>query len=142
MSLSQALTSVAGTAELCWIQIKVSTTATATATLNVFILGRFKLFNQVDFFRPLGVSVSSLSDFPCVMAECVKHADIYTHSGHCCSITGSTDMAPGMGLHHSLDDAGNGWRKVQRNGMFLSFDCRILMLKGDCTPFKWKITSI
>ena len=69
---SQVLTSVTGTAELCWRQMKVSTTATATATLNVFILGGF---DWIHFFTPLTLLVTLVSSFDflsCLMVEFVK----------------------------------------------------------------------
>lgn len=50
--LGLVLTSVTGTAELSWVQMNVSAMATATATMKVFILGKFeklKYFSRPDF---------------------------------------------------------------------------------------------
>ena len=53
--------------------------ATATATLNVFILGEFVLLKFVGAAADLDDSVSSFEVFTCLMVECAKCAGIYTH---------------------------------------------------------------
>lgn len=91
----KCLTSAAGTAELCWIQMKVSTMATATATLNVFISARQTGFScQVKCSSDGLVTLVSSSEFSCLMPGCVQCAGICTHFDHCCIITGSTCHTP------------------------------------------------